>query len=428
VIVVAELGFIERWLWGGGPVDRYAPTVAGRLFVAAQAGFMVPYAAYALSMGSEPVYRGVQVLYLMVLVALLVLTRARFSRVSLLVVGVALLFTAASEFQLIVGLRDGGYTGAVMAAQFALTILALDRVAARSSLADFGRLGGPAAALLLVASTIHLAFFSTKVWGRALFFGMHPNLGGELIFACVAFVAFYPRMAIRLLLYVAAVFCLMTLQSRAALIATVAYAVGIEATRRRPSPLALVLMVVVAVAGLVFVNVTGASAGLTSLLDTALLLNDPYRGTGTGFVGRGETWAYALDVFKQHPFMGAGLGETHEAENGVQIHSGYLRLLAEFGIGGVLLNALILWRAVQNALAQRWAVVILIACCAFMYAFCARSIASNAFPLLLWVALLPWVVGPRATPHGHSTPRRASQIAGYGAYPGSGAGVRRQAG
>jgi O-antigen ligase len=70
-----------------------------------------------------------------------------------------------------------------------------------------------------------------------------------------------------------------------------------------------------------------------------LALDDPARGVGSGFTGRDEEWAFALQEIADNPF-GMGFKRPSAVAAG---HNGYLKILLEFGIiGGGLIIAAVL--------------------------------------------------------------------------------------
>jgi O-antigen ligase len=121
-----------------------------------------------------------------------------------------------------------------------------------------------------------------------------------------------------------------------------------------------------------------------------LRLNDAYRGVGTGFVGRDDTWGYALQILAERPIVGAGLNNSGATDMGLGIHSGYLKNMAEFGMTGVLLNLVVII-SVPLAFRRDWRLGAVMAGFAVVYIFNARNINLNIYPLMMWLALLPWL-------------------------------------
>jgi hypothetical protein len=77
-----------------------------------------------------------------------------------------------------------------------------------------------------------------------------------------------------------------------------------------------------------------------------LALSDAERGFDSGFTGRDQEWASALDFITNNPW-GAGYKRSDITFAG---HNGYLKLIVEFGVlGGVILIAAFLWIVGQAA-------------------------------------------------------------------------------
>ncbi len=74
-----------------------------------------------------------------------------------------------------------------------------------------------------------------------------------------------------------------------------------------------------------------------SWVSSLFFLNDKYRGLGTGFTGRVDAWQEALALFFQNPAFGVGF-RMHERYMTTlsSAHNGYLSLLAEVGVAGVI--------------------------------------------------------------------------------------------
>ena len=73
------------------------------------------------------------------------------------------------------------------------------------------------------------------------------------------------------------------------------------------------------------------------IVNEIFLIEDPYRGLGTGFTGRTQEWIEGLEFFLNNPFFGKGFYTT-------TIHNGYIKLLAENGIFMTLMILYILFK------------------------------------------------------------------------------------
>lgn len=277
--------------------------------------------------------------------------------------------------------------------QFLITFIGFDLMARRLSFEDFARAAGPLALIFLLASTIHLQFFATKIWGRSLFWGLHPNYGGELLAGAAMLVAFQKQPAIRWFGYALAVFCLVQVQARASLLAALVVIAGVEAWGQRgvlTRMLAIGAAGLVAVCVLLLVSPSAMSRASDFVANQIFMANNPNRGLGSGFVGRDETWAVAVKDIIASPIAGKGMQQSGQTLLGLPIHNGYLKNLAEFGVPfGLVLNLMLIvgtfWAFRQD---RRLGFVML--ACHIEYFFAPRNVNLSVFPLMMWIAILPW--------------------------------------
>jgi O-antigen ligase len=84
-----------------------------------------------------------------------------------------------------------------------------------------------------------------------------------------------------------------------------------------------------------------------------LLLYNPDRGIGSGFTGRTEIWAETFDLFTKSPLLGIGFRETEQfLAGGVPAHNAYLEILADMGLLGFIVYAVLL----VGSLAGAWGI------------------------------------------------------------------------
>ena len=77
---------------------------------------------------------------------------------------------------------------------------------------------------------------------------------------------------------------------------------------------------------------------LNFIMYEILLIDDPYRGLGTGLTGRIDVFIEGWNLFLQSPFLGIGTGLTN-------IHNGFLKILVENGIFFFAIIMLLIIRA-----------------------------------------------------------------------------------
>ena len=284
---------------------------------------------------------------------------------------------------------------AAKAFMLAATLLLADQLRDQT-FRHFAMAGAPVASFIVIIVTAELAL--TPWQGkRPDFFGHHPNWGGEILFGCVVLISFAPRSWLRWMTYAAALAALIALQSRAAMLGSLIIIAGVEGLRalnafgwRRAAIMALLAATMLAL------SLAAASLALPHHVAQAwdligsdvLLLDHPERGFGTGLVGRTDGWRVAWDAFASAPLTGHGLDQTI-MPNGQAIHNGYLATLAAFGMAAAGPFAVLVAALVGTLRKDKQRFVVLTACC-FVFFFNARSLNLNIFPLLLWLACLPW--------------------------------------
>jgi len=189
---------------------------------------------------------------------------------------------------------------------------------------------------ILACSLLFLAMFlaghiEVDLNGRHTFFGAHPNLGGE-IFAAGVFASLIGQDAkrnnVQVVILGAAV---MVLESRAALITILLmyFLKFLDVINYRRG---MLQTIAIGTAVCVVVAVAAYSVDWSSLL----LIDDPYRGVGTGVAGRSERWEFGWNAFLSAPVFGNGYAFYYD-QDVPGAHNFFIYLLALFGMFGVLL-------------------------------------------------------------------------------------------
>src|SRR5262249_52106273 len=99
--------------------------------------------------------------------------------------------------------------------------------------------------------------------------------------------------------------------------------------RRRIVVLCAAVAVCVAVFGL-------DSRGVSGAVNRIMLLDDQYRGLGTGDVGREERWDFALETFRQNPLFGVGFGGYFKSQDQLTPHNFWLYMLSQMGLLSII--------------------------------------------------------------------------------------------
>ncbi|MGG6262451.1 O-antigen ligase family protein [Stutzerimonas stutzeri] len=187
-------------------------------------------------------------------------------------------------------------------------------------------------------------------FGRYLFFGgSHPNLGSEILAMCVVVGAMHLGIRKFLLLAILAIASITLMQGRAALIASTLVALikispHIKAILKNRRTRATAGVLLITALGVTILN-------LESIIDfirRILLLDDSYRGVGSGFVGRSDRWESAWLLFLESPTLGVGYGYYDGAKVDTP-HNAYLYAIAEFGLTSIALFYLLCVAAYRAA-------------------------------------------------------------------------------
>lgn len=224
---------------------------------------------------------------------------------------------------------------------------------------------------LVLAGAVHALFLTGMLVaaidyqqiGRQIPADIHPNWWGEVSLGAALCAVFARNVVLRGLMYGTALSFAFVVSSRGALLAIlVAITIAESSTlirwwwRVRSSGLALggVAMLLVAVPTILFGFPDAVKSGVDWILNDVFLLDDSYRGVGTGFSSRSATWEAGFQLWMAHPVIGMGLansGTIETAGGDYAIHNGYLMLLAETGVvgfagvaGAMLFSLRICWR------------------------------------------------------------------------------------
>ncbi|MFN7919391.1 MAG: O-antigen ligase family protein [Bryobacteraceae bacterium] len=227
----------------------------------------------------------------------------------------------------------------------------------------------------------------------------HPNYVGLISFGFLAASLAIRNPYLRLLCMAIDLAAMIFSQSRSAFVASIVClacfgALTVWSDKRRRG---LRLFATLGVLGLATASLPWTADWLMDAINDVLLLNDRYRGLGTGFTGRMEAWQEALELFQQNPFFGVGF-RMHERYmvSLWSAHNGYLSMLADTGISGIamtlLLMAMLAIRALRFGAAGSRTSRIAIS---FFAGYCIVAIfervllnAGNPTSLLLWILLM----------------------------------------
>lgn len=170
---------------------------------------------------------------------------------------------------------------------------------------------------------------------------MQPNMWGLLCFTNFCLSSLIRRAIFRLPIQIANVLVILDAQSRSALLSTIVAAsvlVYFAAQTSRLRKEEKLFLGVLAVAACSVLALVFREQGMR-MLSTAFMLDDPHRGTTSGFSGRTELWEAGLRVFETNPLFGVGPRMESNYINGTiqYAHSGYISTLVDYGIVGATL-------------------------------------------------------------------------------------------
>jgi O-antigen ligase len=278
--------------------------------------------------------------------------------------------------------------------QFALTLFLIEP----ASMPKYARAGGK---LIVAMAALHIVFCLMDAvgqsYGRYFYFGdSHPNLGGEIA-AVGAFLAAYsfPKKRALLAIVVLASDCLF-MQARAAVVVCAALLVVTAVFNdRKQIDSKRMLRVSIALVALGLAAVVLAES-VSSTFSSALLLDDPNRGLGSGFSGRDDVWAFAVQLFEENPLFGTGFG-YFVSIGYVGPHNIILFALAENGLSGLLVLGSIFYSAYVFS-RQSWFNAALFASTLPLLMFNDRYLNLNPYPFMLYAVLMTLTMVPRRRP------------------------------
>ena len=228
---------------------------------------------------------------------------------------------------------------------------------------------------------------TTSAGDRYFYFGgSHPNLGAEtnaiaIVMACLAYSGF--ALVWRCVLLFPPI---VLMQGRSAMI-TAALAISLSilfavVDRYKKSPRAVLASLVVTVPALVFLTANA----VVRIVSSGLMLDDTYRGLGTGVVGRSHRWDQGWDLFVSHPLIGNG--PAYYATNTVEsAHDYFLYGLVLLGISFFIVIAMMTSHYMKIARQTPRAAAIFGSLLILMI-FNDRFVNLNIYPFGLYVLLL----------------------------------------
>lgn len=284
-------------------------------------------------------------------------------------------------------INDGGLTDSSLGVfafcvSLFLSLMLIRTEDTRGYLAGMGGVG-------LIGSSLYilLAFLGLveQHYGRYMFWGdNHPNLGSEtfVAFLLAGVVVFNKKSVV--ILFVLTITCIILMQARAALLVALSGA-GFYLYFLFKERVIKLEVVVVFVLFLTLVSVV-LSVEILGLFNQVFLVEDVNRGIGTGFVGRGERWAQAIELFYSNPWFGGGFS-AFDVDGLLTPHNFVLAGLAYMGVLSLIFYFYLLfcfgvvWKHFKKL---ALAMVPLV----FFVIFNDRFVNMNPYPFCFYVLLL----------------------------------------
>ncbi len=358
---------------------------------------------------------------LMVKLAML-LTRTRYIRgipkMAQYMTGSVVLIIATSMIAGINGL--GGIAAALgFTAEFVITLAIINASVPDQDSKDnlyVQYAAGVAYAISLTAG-IHYAMARTgrmpAMWGRYMYFNWtQPNVGGEMAGAgAIAAMIGLPRWRSILLTMILLADSTL-LQARSGIIAEgmcIILRLCFDGDRKLYKSSAGVIGLAVvgfAIKGMLF----GMDDPILSHVSSALMMDNRYRGMGSGFSGRSDLWDIALQLFYQSPIIGHGLG-YYDAIGFIGPHNIVLFGLGEYGLTAAPFLICIPLAFYEKAKASLYVFAFLLATIP-MFLFNDRFLDLNPYPFVVYILLAATApsaggrVIARPSPPGRSIDRR----------------------
>ncbi len=221
------------------------------------------------------------------------------------------------------------------------------------------------------------------------FAGAQPNLGAEIAAVGIACAAVTLDAGFFLIFWTVELSAITMLQGRSALIMATGTAIAVLARgllnavrRQRYFGIAWVC----AGLGSICLAFSTVSAAVANLVSAGLLLNDPYRGAGSGFSGRTQGWGHAFAEMQQAPLFGGGVG-FFDARKLLPPHNIGLFLGAQFGFLCLPMLGMIAYKYWKLWQADRWKFLLWLQFLPLLL-FNDRSFNMNPYPFVFYVLLL----------------------------------------
>ncbi|TBW09312.1 hypothetical protein E0E52_07750 [Azotobacter chroococcum] len=243
----------------------------------------------------------------------------------------------------------------------------------------------------LLAATIYIYFISQgriiDTFGRFSYFAeTHPNLGSEIFAGTLIATALFSTTKRTIFLASILIYATSFMQGRAAMLSIIAAVVLRIACdilqkgmKRSLEKNIYIISFVLIIPALVFYSVE-----LFSRISEAFLLDDSYRGAGSGFVGRDTRWLNGFYAYLENPFFGCGFDCFDELLN-PSAHNFFINGLAILGSFAIYIYAYLL-KCTYNTPTELNTLPLL--SFLILMTFNDRFMSLNPYPFILYVVLM----------------------------------------
>ena len=193
-------------------------------------------------------------------------------------------------------------------------------------------------------------------WGR-----VNPQENPNYV-AMMALVAFIGALSVRSIIFAAALsalplYSMVVLQSRDSLLGAIIalmFAIISWAWRNRSRKFSVYLLLAffgsLALCAVLTLSGFHVLDSIGHTLDSLFMIDDKYRGIGSGGSGRDDLWAAAISLWEAEPIFGVGFkGHTLLMPEQLPAHNAYIAMLADMGIVGLASYFLMMSPAIYYA-------------------------------------------------------------------------------
>lgn len=179
---------------------------------------------------------------------------------------------------------------------------------------------------MMLALALH---WSERYGGRFIGNHLHPNWWGAIAYGAGCCAIFVRRSWLRWACYAAVLAMILSTSSRGSLLGFFAM-IAVAAVRNFKAQDVAIIALGLGLAGLIGLVTPIGSYIYSYISSDVLLLDNVYRGYGSGFTGRYAGWLGAANLIADNPIFGIGPGMLPA------LHNGYLVIMAEYGIVAAL--------------------------------------------------------------------------------------------